>query len=283
MNYLFVICFINHDHQLFLLIKLKRTKMSNKKPYILISNDDGYQAKGLAALISVAKNFGKLIVVSSERGESGMSHAITMKTPLRVRKIKDEENLIFYVINGTPADCIKIGMNQLVERKPDLILTGVNHGSNASISVVYSGTLGAAREGCLQQIPSIGFSLLNHDKEADFSTVIYFMTRIIEQTLKNGIEDQTFLNVNIPDIPIEEIKGIKICRQTKGVWKEEYIKRTDPNGSDYYWLTGAFDNFEPTAEDTDEWALANNYITIVPIKIDGTAYAEIDKLKNWNL
>ncbi len=257
--------------------------MSNKRPYILISNDDGYQAKGLSALISVAKNYGKLIVISSERGESGMSHAITMKTPLRVRKIKDEKDLTFYVINGTPADCVKIGMNQLVERKPDLILTGVNHGSNASISVVYSGTLGAAREGCLQQIPSIGFSLLNHDKDADFSTVMHFMAPIIEQTIANGIEDQTFLNVNIPDISIDKVKGIKICRQTKGVWKEEYIKRTDPNGGDYYWLTGAFDNFEPTAEDTDEWALANNYIAIVPIQIDGTSYAEMDKLKNWSL
>jgi len=257
--------------------------MSNNKPYILISNDDGYQAKGLTELISVAKNFGELIVVSSERGESGMSHAITMKTPLRIRKEKEENGLTMYVTNGTPTDSIKIALNQLVKRKPDLVLAGVNHGSNASISVIYSGTLGAAREACLNQIPSIGFSLLNHDKDADFSTVAHFLPSIIEQALKNGIADQTFLNINFPDVSIDNIKGIKICRQTKGVWKEEYIKKTDPHGGDYYWLTGAFDNFEPEAEDTDEWALEHNYVAIVPTQVDTTSYSELNTLKHWNL
>ena len=257
--------------------------MSKNRPYILISNDDGYQAKGLAELIAVAKNYGDLIVVSSERGESGMSHAITMKTPLRVNTLEETDAFSLYVINGTPADCIKIAMNQLVKKKPDLVLSGINHGSNASISVVYSGTLGATREACLNQIPAIGLSLLNHDKQADFSMVKHFLPKIIEQTLTKGIANQTFLNVNFPNIKINEVKGIKVCRQTKGVWKEEYIKRTDPNGGEYYWLTGAFDNFEPHATDTDEWALSNNYISIVPSKIDATSYSEIDRIKTWNL
>jgi len=257
--------------------------MANKKPFILISNDDGVYAKGLAELVKVAKQFGDIMVVAPERGESGMSHAITIKNPLRITKIKEEEGLQIFSLNGTPTDSIKIALNQLVDRRPDLILSGINHGSNASISVIYSGTLGAAREGCLNQIPSIGFSLLNHDKEADFSTVAHFLPKIIEQALKNGIADQTLLNINFPDISIEAVKGIKVCRQTKGVWKEEYEKRTDPYGGNYYWLTGAFKNFEPEATDTDEWALDNNYIAIVPTQIDTTSYTELKNIKNWDL
>ena len=257
--------------------------MADKRPFILISNDDGVYAKGLAELIRVAQQFGDIMVVAPETGESGMSHAITIKNPLRITQIKEEKGLQIFSLNGTPTDSIKIALNQLVDRKPDLILSGINHGSNASISVIYSGTLGAAREGCLNQIPSIGFSLLNHDKNADFSTVIHFLPRIIEQALKNGIADQTLLNINFPDIPLNEVKGVKICRQTKGVWKEEYEKRTDPHGGTYYWLTGAFKNFEADATDTDEWALDHNYVAIVPIQIDATSYSELDNIKNWDL
>ena len=261
----------------------QKTQMSNTRPYILISNDDGYQAKGLNVLINAAKPFGDLIIVSSERGESGMSHAITMKTPLRIEKIKEEEGLTMYVTNGTPVDCVKLALNRFCTRKPDLILAGVNHGSNASISVIYSGTLGAAREGCLNRVPSIGFSLLNHDKDADFSVVSHYLPRIIMAALENGLTDQTFLNINFPDVPLSEIKGLKVCRKTKGVWKEEYEKRTDPHGGSYYWLTGAFSNFEPEAEDTDEWALERNYVAIVPSQIDSTSYSELKIIENWNL
>lgn len=253
------------------------------KPFILISNDDGVYAKGLAVLIKIARRFGDVMVVASERGESGMSHAITIKHPIRITKVKEEEGLQIFSINGTPTDSIKVALNQLVERKPDIVLSGINHGSNASISVIYSGTLGAAREGCLNQIPSLGFSLLNHDKDADFSTVAHYLPQIIEQALEKGIADQTFLNINFPDIAIDKVKGFKICRQTKGVWKEEYESRTDPHGGTYYWLTGAFKNFEPDAEDTDEWALAHDYIAIVPTKIDATSYTELDNIKTWKL
>ena len=257
--------------------------MADTRPFILISNDDGVYAKGLAELVKVARRFGRVMVVAPERGESGMSHAITIKNPLRITKVKEEKDLQIYSLNGTPTDSIKIALNQLVDRVPDLILSGINHGSNASISVIYSGTLGAAREGCLNGIPSIGFSLLNHDKDADFTTVSHFLPRIIEEALKNGIADQTFLNINFPDIPVKEINGVKICRKTKGVWKEEYEKRTDPSGGTYYWLTGAFSNFECDAKDTDEWALANNYVAIVPSQIDTTSYSELENIRNWNL
>jgi 5'-nucleotidase len=256
--------------------------MTKKKPFILISNDDGVNAKGLQALIDVAKNYGRLMVVSQEKGESGMSHAITLKNPLYVHKIKEEKDLVVYSTNGTPADCIKIAFNQLIDKKPDLLLSGINHGSNASISVVYSGTLGAAREGTLQGVPSVGFSLLNHSKDADFSMVQHFLPSIIEQVIENGLSEDTFLNVNFPNIPISKVKGIKITKQTKGVWKEEYDKRTNPNGDDYYWLTGSFDNFEPENKNTDEWALSNNYIAIVPIQIDNTSYSELERLKKWS-
>lgn len=283
MNFLSSFFKENYNLRLLLLIEYKKRKgMLQEKPFILISNDDGVHAKGLAALIDVAKKFGKVMVVAPEKGESGMSHAITMKQPLRLVKHKEEEDLQIFSTSGTPVDSVKIALNQLVDRKPDLLLSGINHGSNASISVIYSGTMGAAREGCLNGVPSIGFSLLNHDKDADFSMVSHFLPLIIEEALKQKIADQSFLNINFPDISIEAVKGIKVCRKTKGVWKEEYEKRTDPHGGEYYWLTGAFNNFEPLAEDTDEWALANNYIAIVPTQIDSTSYQELEKIKNWN-
>ena len=253
------------------------------KPFILISNDDGVNAKGLSELTKVAMQYGRVMVVAPEKGESGMSHAITIKNPLRITKVSEEKDLQIFSINGTPTDSIKIALNQLVDKKPDLILSGINHGSNASISLIYSGTLGAAREGCLNQIPSIGFSLLNHDKDADFSVVTHFLPKIIEEALNNGIADQSYLNINFPDIAIADVKGIKICRQTKGVWKEEYEKRTDPHGGTYYWLTGAFKNFEPEATDTDEWALDNNYVAIVPSQIDTTSYQELENIQKWKL
>lgn len=256
--------------------------MANKKPFILISNDDGVYAKGLAELIKAALQFARVMVVAPEKGESGMSHAITMTTPLRITKIKEAEDLQIYSVNGTPADCIKISLNRLVDRKPDLILSGVNHGTNSSISVIYSGTLGAAREGCLNGVPSIGLSFLNHNHKADFSCVNHFLPRIIKAGLENKIADQTLLNVNFPDIAIEDVKGIKVCKQTKGAWKEIYEERKDPHGGTYYWLTGSFNNLEKDSEETDEWALANGYISMVPIQIDSTSYTELENVKQWN-
>ncbi len=256
--------------------------MKHKRPLILISNDDGYQAKGLAILIRAARKFGDVLAVAPERGESGMSHAISIKKPLRVTQRAKEEGYALYSINGTPVDSVKMALNQLTDRKPDLVLSGINHGSNASISLIYSGTLGAAREGCLNGIPSIGLSLLNHAADADFSVVEQYLSQIISEALKHGIADQTLLNINFPDIEPKDCKGIKVCRQTKGVWKEEYDKRTDPHGGTYYWLTGNFSNHEPESTDTDEWALENNYVAVVPIMIDTTSHEQLEVIRKWD-
>jgi 5'-nucleotidase len=251
-----------------------------KRPLILISNDDGVHAKGLKELIEAVRPFGDLFVVAPETGESGMSHAITIKNPLRVSKISEEKGLTIYSCSGTPVDSVKIALNKLIDRKPDLLLSGINHGSNASISVIYSGTLGAAREGCINRIPSIGFSVTDHDKNADFTTAFDYVRTIVKDVIENGLEEDTFLNVNIPAVEKEKIKGIRVSSQTNGVWKQEYEERVDPHEGVYYWLTGFFDNYEKDNKDSDEWALNNNYVAIVPIKINSTNFDYIKNLKN---
>lgn len=254
-----------------------------KKPLILVSNDDGVNALGLKALIEVVTEFGEVIVVAPEKGESGMSHAISIVTPIRKKLIHKEENLTIYSVNGTPVDCVKLALNQLVDRKPDFLVSGINHGSNASISVIYSGTMGAAIEGCFNGIPSAGFSLLNHDPNADFSAAKVFTRIVFKEMIKNGLSNGTCLNVNVPNEPLEKISGIEVCRMAKGVWKEEYDKRTDPHGREYYWLTGHFNNYEPNAKDTDEAVLAANKVAVVPVSVDITDYEALERLKNWNL
>jgi 5'-nucleotidase len=250
-----------------------------KRPTIFVTNDDGISAPGIQALIEAAQTFGNVLVIAPDGSRSGMSHAITIKDPLRIYKICDEPGLIKYVSNGTPVDCIKLGLNQIFKTKPDLILSGINHGSNASVSILYSGTMGAVVEGCIYNIDSIGFSITNHEKNADFTASKIYAHKIIDYVLKNGLTKGTCLNVNIPIGKPDEIKGIKICRQNKGFWKEEFDKRSDPNNQDYYWLTGSFENTEPESTDTDEFALKNKYVSVVPALIDMTAYCEIANLK----
>ncbi|MFO7864356.1 MAG: 5'/3'-nucleotidase SurE [Salinivirgaceae bacterium] len=257
--------------------------MENKnRPLIFVSNDDGYYAKGLAVLIDIVSKYGDVIAVTTESARSGMSHAITIKDPLRLKKIKDEPGVEIYKCNGTPVDCVKLGLNQVVPRRPDIMVSGINHGSNASISVIYSGTMGAAIEACLNGITSIGFSLLDHDANADFSVAKKYVENIFKFVLENGLPDYTTLNVNVPKLPESEIKGVRVCRQTHGTWKEKFEKRTDPHNHDYYWLTGSFNNFEPEAKDTDEWALMNNYVAVVPIKADFTAYHALEHITKLN-
>lgn len=256
----------------------------NSRPLILVTNDDGVTAKGIESLVKMAKAFGDVVVVAPEEGQSGMSHAITSKIPLRMRKVREEEGVLWYAISGTPADCVKVAMNQLLTKKPDLLLSGVNHGSNASVSVIYSGTIGAAVEGALAGIPSVGFSILDHSANADFSAIEQWCSPIVEKVMKEGLPQLSLLNVNIPNAPADKIKGYKFCRVTHGSWKEEVEKRSDPFGKSYYWLTGYFHNDEPSASDTDEWALANGYIAIVPLYVDWTHYQLLNKMqKDWNL
>lgn len=250
---------------------------------ILVTNDDGVDAKGIRCLTEVALEFGRVVVAAPSEAMSGMSHAITIKTPLRVKQLSGDEKLTKYSIMGTPVDSVKLAFNSLMGRRPDLVLSGINHGSNASSSVVYSGTMAAAMEGCVNLIPSAGFSLLDYAADADFSYAKEVVRRVIRNIFNKGLELGVCLNVNIPAIPEEEIRGIKICRQARGYWKEEFDKRKDPHNGEYYWLTGSFFNDEPDSEDTDESALRDGYVSIVPVNVDLTSYKSIGDLNKWDL
>jgi 5'-nucleotidase len=250
---------------------------------ILISNDDGVNAKGLRALIEVARPYGRVVVAAPAEAMSGMSHAITIKNPLRARKVEEQKGLTVYSCYGTPVDCVKLALNQMLDRKPDLILSGINHGSNSSSSVVYSGTMAVAMEGCINLIPSAGFSLLDYDHDADFEASKKIASKIVDNIVEQGLPEGICLNVNIPATGYSALKGIKICRQTRGYWKEEFVKRVDPHNAEYYWLTGYYFNQEEEAEDTDEFALKSGYVSVVPIQVDLTAYQAFNHFKNWNL
>ena len=254
----------------------------NSRPLILVSNDDGYYAPGINSLIDVVKKYGDVIAVAPEKPESGMSHAITIKHPLRIKKVYSENGMTMYKCNGTPVDCVKIAMHQILPHKPDILVSGINHGSNSAISVIYSGTMGAAIEGCLSGIPSIGFSLLDHSLDANFEPSQHYVDIIFQKILKSGLPANTCLNVNFPNVPLNEIKGVKVCRQTQGAWKEDFEKRVDPYGEEYFWLTGDFHNYETDQNNTDEWVLKHNYVSIVPISTDYTAYHAIEHLKGLN-
>jgi 5'-nucleotidase len=247
---------------------------------ILLTNDDGLYAAGLKTLLEVVEEFGKVVLISTLESMSGMSQALTVKVPLRVRLIEENEKHRIYACNGTPTDCVKLAVNQLTERMPDLVVSGINHGSNASVSVLYSGTMAAAIEGCLYGINSVGFSFNDFSPTADFSVCKKYIRIVMKKMIAEPLPDGICLNVNIPSVKKTDIQGIKVCRQAKGNWKEEFEKRKDPMGKSYYWLTGIFRNHEPEAIDTDEWALANNYVSVVPVSIDMTAHGYLDKLKS---
>ncbi|MBN2764843.1 MAG: 5'/3'-nucleotidase SurE [Paludibacteraceae bacterium] len=249
------------------------------KPLILITNDDGDAAPGINILTKLMLQIGDVVVMAPDGARSGQSNAITVTHPVRFRKLEEHEGLIRYACTGTPTDCVKLALNDVLARKPDLLVSGINHGSNAAINIIYSGTMGAVLEGCDNGIPSIGFSICDHSPNADFSNFEKFITQITLQTLNNGLPDGTCLNVNAP---VGEIKGIRVSRQCKGNWTKEFAKRTDPHGKAYYWLTGYFNNHEPQAQDTDEWALANGYISVVPSKIDLTDYEQLSFVRKWN-
>lgn len=252
------------------------------KQNILLSNDDGINAKGLRALIEVASQFGDVTVVAPEVGMSGMSHAITMNTPLYLRKVRETETVKVYACHGTPVDCIKIAMDYLMKEPPTLVLSGINHGSNSNMSVIYSGTMGAAMEGSMYDIPSIGFSILTHSPQADFTAAKKIASAVIERVLNENKNPRLCLNVNIPNVPYEEIKGILPCRQAIGYWFEDFTKQTNPRGVDYFWLTGEFNPSNPDAKDDDEYLLSQNYVSIVPVKTDVTDYDQLEAMKTWS-
>jgi 5'-nucleotidase len=254
---------------------------SKKDLLILITNDDGIEARGLKSLVKVVRPLGRVVVVSPLETKSGMSHAITVKVPLRVKKIKAENKLEIYGCNGTPVDCVKLAFSQILKKRPDLLVSGFNHGANSSSNIFYSGTMAAALEGCINGIPSLGISLVSHNPDADFTATEVYGEKIIKRVISNGLPESICLNVNVPKIHVGQIAGIKICRQNKGYWQEEFDTRTDPQGKKYFWLAGKFCNTEPGASDTDEWALRNNYISVVPTQVDLTCYDTLKKIKDW--
>ncbi len=254
----------------------------SEKPLILVTNDDGITAPGIRALIKVMTTIGDVVVVAPDSPQSGMGHAITINSTLHVESVViDDGPQKEYSCSGTPADCVKLGVRQILDRRPDLCVSGINHGSNASINVIYSGTMSAAIEAGIEGIPAIGFSLCNYNWNANFEACQAYVKTITENVLKHGLDHGVVLNVNIPDAKKESIKGIKICRQAKANWVEEFDKRTNPHGKDYYWLTGTFVNLDQ-GEDTDEWALTNNYVSLVPIQFDLTAHHCIQQLNTWD-
>lgn len=250
-----------------------------KKPLILITNDDGITAPGIKALIEVARELGDVIVVAPDSPQSAMGHAITISAPLRVHPTRVYPELEAYECTGTPVDCVKLAKHVVLgDRKVDLCVSGINHGSNAAINILYSGTLSAAMEASLEGIPSIGFSLLDYSYEANFEHAKPFVKQIMRHILENGLAEGSLLNVNIPKLTQEEIKGIKICRQADARWEEEFSEATDPRGQKYYWLTGRFVN-DDKGEDTDIWALENGFISVVPSHHDLTNYAALEPLR----
>lgn len=264
-------------------VKFRKKKMTPTKPLILVTNDDGITAPGLLTLISIMAEIGNVVVVAPDKPQSAMGHAITINNTLYVNKISEEKDVITqYSCSGTPVDCVKIAVNEILKQKPDLCVSGINHGSNSSINIIYSGTMSAAVEAGIEGIPAIGFSLLDYEWKANFENIRPFVKKIALEVLKNSLPEGVVLNVNLPKLKENEIKGIKICRQAKALWQEKFDKRKTPQGKDYYWLTGDFVN-EDKGEDTDEWALENGYISVVPVHFDMTAHHAIQQLNTWNL
>ena len=258
--------------------------MTAQKPLILITNDDGITAPGIRKLITLMKELGDVIVVAPDSPQSGMGHAITVNDTIYcdpVREFQDADHKE-YKCSGTPADCVKIAVQEIMHRKPDICVSGINHGSNSSINVIYSGTMSAAVEAGVEGIPAIGFSLLDDSIDADFSHCDTFVKRITSQVLENGLPQGVVLNVNIPKLKASEIRGIKVGRQANAQWVEDFDKRTNPMGRDYYWLSGEFVNHDE-GQDTDEWALANGFVSVVPVQFDLTAHRFITELNSWNL
>ena len=254
-----------------------------KKPLILITNDDGITAPGIRNLIEVMQEIGEIVVVAPDKPQSATGHSITINNTLYLNEVSDKNNPIKEIsCSGTPVDCVKLAVSEILKQKPDLCVSGINHGSNSSINVIYSGTMSAAVEAGIEGIPAIGFSLLDYDWNADFNPAKKFIKKIAQEVLANGLPEGVVLNVNIPKLSANEIKGIKICRQAKAIWQEKFDKRKTPQGRDYYWLTGEFVN-QDKGDDTDEWALENGYISIVPVHFDLTAHHAMQQLNTWNL
>jgi 5'-nucleotidase len=252
---------------------------TKEQPVILITNDDDITSPGIKALVEAVKHLGRVVVVAPDKPQSGMGHAITIGSPLRMRKMDMFEGVENYTTSGTPVDCVKLAVDKVLHRKPDICLSGINHGANHSINVLYSGTMSAAMEAAIEGIPSIGFSMMDYSYEADLTDAKKIVTKLVEGILGKKQEKHFLLNVNIPS---GKLKGIKVCKQAYAKYEEDFMERVDPHKKKYYWLTGAFKNFDKS-KDTDVWALAHNYVSVVPVQFDLTNYALKAKLEKNKL
>jgi len=257
--------------------------MPKTKPKILVTNDDGITAPGIRTLIAQMCLLGDVYVVAPDKPQSGKGHAITIDAILELKPLKVNSSAVKEIAcTGTPADCVKLAINEVLDTRPDLCVSGINHGSNSSISVIYSGTMSAAIEAGVEGIPSIGFSLCDFSKDADFREAEPYVYKIAKEVLACGLPDGIVLNVNFPKVSEVRYKGVKVCRQARANWREKFDKRRNPLGKEYYWLTGEFENLD-AGEDTDEYWLSKNYISLVPIQFDLTAHHMIQKLNTWKL
>ncbi len=253
----------------------------NERPLIFLSNDDSYTARGFEAALAMLTTMGDVVAVVPAEPQSGMSHAFTASKPLYLTTLRKEQGLEVYALSGTPVDCVKFAFDHLLgDRRVNLVVSGINHGSNAAVNVLYSGTMGAAIEGAFYPCPTVGLSLTDHRADADFDASVRIARTIIEQLLKERPALPCCLNVNIPIGRPEEIRGVRVCRQTRGYWRERFIRRENPAGREYFWLTGEFFNAEPEAEDTDEWALAHGYAAVVPVMVDHTDYTRLPEFRS---
>jgi len=261
---------------------MKSTKRRHQqRPAILVSNDDGIDAPGIEALVRELKRIGEVTVVAPDKQQSAVGHAITMNHPLRVRPFSRNGSLFGYAVEGTPADAVKLAVRALLKRKPDILVSGINHGSNTAISVLYSGTVSAATEGTILGIPSIAVSLTTF-RSADFSFAARFSAKIVRQVLKHRLPKGTLLNVNIPPLKEKEIRGVLITRQGESTWDDLFDARRDPANKEYYWLTGALVETDH-GTDVDQWAVSHKYVSITPLQYDLTDYAMMDVMKRWGI
>jgi len=256
--------------------------MNLDKPVILVTNDDGITAPGIRNLVEAVKSLGHVVVVAPDSPQSGMGHAITIGKPLRLHKVDAIEGVECWQTSGTPVDCVKLARDKVLHRKPDICVSGINHGANHSINVIYSGTMSAAMEAAIEGIPSVGFSLLDYNFDADFTIARQVAHAITKKVLTDRMPAHTLLNVNIPGMDAAAFKGVKLCRQAYAKWEEEFDERVDPRGEKYYWMIGRFLNMDE-GNDTDVVALKEGYASVVPVKFDLTDYTLKQKLENdWS-
>ena len=256
--------------------------METKKPLILISNDDGYQAKGINELIRMVRDYGDVLVCAPDGPRSGQACAFSATTPLTLTLKHQEDGVQIWACNGSPVDCVKMALAELCPRKPDLVIGGINHGDNASVNTHYSGTMGVTLEGCMKYIPSLAFSLCDYRADANFTPLEPYIRKMTQQVLSEGLPQGVCLNVNFPVIE-GNYKGVRICRMSRGTWRNEVTRCHHPRGYDYWWMVGHYQNDEPEAMDTDRWALDHGYVAITPTRVDVTDYEAMEELKKFTI